>query len=42
VAAFIKFYLENVNKEIESVGYFPASQAAIDESLQAWKTALGQ
>jgi phosphate transport system substrate-binding protein len=42
VAAFIKFYLENVNKEIESVGYFPASQAAIDESLQAWKTAVGQ
>ncbi len=42
VAAFIKFYLENVNNEIESVGYFPASQAAIDESLQAWKTAVGQ
>ena len=42
VAAFIKFYLENVNNEIVSVGYFPASQAALDESLQAWKTAVSQ
>jgi phosphate transport system substrate-binding protein len=42
VAAFIKFYLENVNNEIQSVGYFPASQAALDESLQTWMGAVGK
>jgi phosphate transport system substrate-binding protein len=40
VAAFIHFYLANVNDEIVDVGYFPASQAAIDESLKAWEEAL--
>jgi phosphate transport system substrate-binding protein len=42
VASFIKFYLENVNNEIDSVGYFPASQAALDEALQTWKEAVGK
>ncbi|MEM7535281.1 MAG: substrate-binding domain-containing protein, partial [Chloroflexota bacterium] len=36
VASFINFYLTYVNEEIEEVGYFPASDAA----LQAGKDAL--
>jgi phosphate transport system substrate-binding protein len=42
VAAFIYFYLNNVNDEIVDVGYFPASQAALDEAMNTWKTALGK
>jgi phosphate transport system substrate-binding protein len=42
VAAFIKFYLENVNNEILDVGYFPASQTALDEALQTWMGAVGK
>lgn len=34
VAAFINFYLTYVNEEIDEVGYFPASQAALDEAKQ--------
>ncbi len=41
VAAFIYFYLTNVNDEISSVGYFPASDAIIQGSLDAWNTAMG-
>jgi len=41
VAAFIHFYLSNVNDEILSVGYFPASEAILQGSLDAWKTATG-
>lgn len=41
VAAFIYFYLTNVNDEIIDVGYFPASQAALDEALNTWYTAVG-
>jgi phosphate transport system substrate-binding protein len=41
VAAFIHFFLTEVNNEIDSVGYFPASQGALDESLAAWATAVG-
>jgi len=41
VAAFILFYLTNVNNEIVDVGYFPASQAALDEALNTWHTATG-
>lgn len=40
VASFILFYLTEVNNEILSVGYFPASQALIDEALATWETAL--
>ena len=40
VAAFIHFYLTEVNNEILSVGYFPASQALLDEALATWETAL--
>jgi len=42
VAAFIYFYLTNVNDEITSVGYFPASETALGAALDAWKTAVGQ
>ncbi len=36
VAAFINFYLSNVNAEIIDVGYFPASAEALDEAKQNW------
>ncbi|MBI4732885.1 MAG: PstS family phosphate ABC transporter substrate-binding protein [Chloroflexi bacterium] len=42
VAAFIYFYLTHVNDEILDVGYFPASQAALDEALAAWHAAVGK
>jgi phosphate transport system substrate-binding protein len=41
VAAFIYFYLTHVNDEILSVGYFPASDEAIQAAMDAWKAALG-
>lgn len=40
VAAFINFFLTYVNEEIGPVGYFPASQAALDEARQAWLGAM--
>lgn len=42
VAAFIYFYLSNVNNEISDVGYFPAPAADFQASIDAWKTATGQ
>ena len=42
VAAFIYFYLSNVNDNISDVGYFPAPAEALDASLAAWETAVGQ
>jgi phosphate transport system substrate-binding protein len=41
VAAFIYFYLSNVDKEISDVGYFPAPDADLQASMDAWKTAVG-
>lgn len=41
VAAFIHFFLTEVNNEIDSVGYFPASQDALNEALATWSTAVG-
>ena len=35
VAAFINFFLTNVNEEIVDVGYFPASVEALDAAKQA-------
>ena len=32
VAAFINFYLTRVNEVIDEVGYFPASDEALDEA----------
>ncbi|MBI5351672.1 MAG: PstS family phosphate ABC transporter substrate-binding protein [Chloroflexi bacterium] len=42
VAAFIYFYLSNVNDNISDVGYFPAPAADLQASLDAWKAAVGQ
>ncbi len=42
VAAFIYFYLSNVNDNILDVGYFPAPEADLQSSLDAWMTAAGQ
>ena len=36
VAAFINFYLTRVNDVIGRVGYFPASDAALEAAMQAW------
>jgi phosphate transport system substrate-binding protein len=41
VAAFIHYFLTDVNNEIDSVGYFPASQEALDAALATWSTAVG-
>ncbi len=40
VADFINFYLTFVNEEILDVGYFPASDAAIQEAKNAWLEAM--
>ena len=40
VAAFINFFLSYVNEEIQSVGYFPASQEALDVARQNWLDAM--
>jgi phosphate transport system substrate-binding protein len=40
VAAFLNFVLTYVNEEIEDVGYFPASDAALDQARQAWLDAV--
>ena len=42
VAAFINFYLANVNDEVVDVGYFPASTDALNASKQAWLDAMGE
>ncbi|MFN2199479.1 MAG: PstS family phosphate ABC transporter substrate-binding protein [Anaerolineales bacterium] len=42
VAGYINFFLTNVNDEILTVGYFPASAAAIDAAKQNWLDAMGQ
>jgi len=42
VAAFIRFYLENVGNEITDVGYFPATQESIQAALDAWAMAVGE
>ena len=40
VAAFIWFYLNHVNDEIGDVGYFPISDAKLQEGIDTWKAAL--
>lgn len=42
VAGFINFFLTYVNEEIREVGYFPASETALNASKQAWLDAMGQ
>ena len=39
VAAFINFFLTYVNEEILEVGYFPASDEALNTAMQAWVSA---
>ncbi len=39
VAAYVNFFLSNVNEVIGEVGYFPASTAAINAAKQAWADA---
>jgi len=40
VAAFINYYLTNVNDEVRTVGYFPVSADALDQAKQAWLDAF--
>lgn len=42
VASFINYYLSNVNEEIKDVGYFPASEEAINAAKEKWTEAAGQ
>lgn len=39
---FIRYYLENVNAVIESVGYIPAPDAQIQESMSTFEDALAE
>ena len=39
VAAFLDFYLSNVNAEIADVGYFPVDQDVIDRQVNAVRAA---
>lgn len=42
VAGFINFYLTNVNQEVTDIGYFPASDAALEQAKQDWLDAMNQ
>jgi phosphate binding protein len=42
VAAFIYFYLSNVNDNIVDVGYFPAPAADLKGSMDAWTSATSK
>jgi phosphate transport system substrate-binding protein len=42
VADYINFYLTYVNEEILDVGYFPASEAALNQARENWLTGMGQ
>ena len=42
VAAFVYFYLTNLDDNIIDVGYFPAPAADIEAAMSAWKTAVGK
>jgi phosphate transport system permease protein len=41
VAAFVNYYLNNVNQVIDEVGYFPASATVFEDGLAHWKSATG-
>jgi phosphate binding protein len=41
VAAFLYFYLSNVNDNIVDVGYFPAPAADLQGAMDAWTTGTG-
>jgi phosphate transport system substrate-binding protein len=40
VAAFLYFFLIEVNNEIDDVGYFPANDAVLSEAMEAWEAAV--
>ncbi len=40
VAAYLNFVLTYVNEEIQDVGYFPASEAILDQARSAWLEAM--
>ncbi len=40
VAAYINYFLTNVNEEIEDVGYFPANAEVLEQAKSSWLTAL--
>ena len=40
VAAYIWFFLNNVSHEISDVGYFPVSDAKLQEGIDAWNAAV--
>lgn len=40
VAAFVYFYLTNVNNEILDVGYFPASEEVLQDAVDTWMAAV--
>lgn len=40
VAGFINFYLTHVNEEVVDVGYFPASDEALQQAKQNWLDAM--
>lgn len=42
VASFVNFYLTYVNEVIEDVGYFPASEQALNAAKAKWQAAVGQ
>jgi phosphate transport system substrate-binding protein len=42
VASFLWFFLNNVNNEILDVGYFPVSDAKLQEAKDAWNAAIGE
>jgi phosphate transport system substrate-binding protein len=42
VASFINFFLTNVNDEVIGVGYFPASDDALNTAKQNWLSATGK
>lgn len=42
VAAFIYFYLTNVNDNVLDVGYFPAPAADLEASMTSWMAGVGQ
>ena len=41
IASFIDYYLTHVDEVIVEVGYFEASEEALEEARQAWMTAMG-
>ncbi|MBS1253516.1 MAG: Protein SphX [Anaerolineales bacterium] len=41
VAAYINFFLSFVNEETRDVGYFPASESALNDAKAKWLDALG-